>query len=113
MDDGGADLFRHGFGQNAGSLLHFRDVVGLGGFPLPIPPFQLTSQIGFLASQVAKAHRVRVDAVQAGQHFDDVQAEVVPLGLRHRFRNFHVVGHGALDVAHDVEGGAIHGLIRA
>ena len=37
----------------------------------------------------------------------------MPLGLRHRFRSCHVVGHGALDVAHDVEGRTVHRCVGA
>ena len=51
--------------------------------------------------------------MQAGQHFDDIQAEAVPLGFGHRFHRFRVVGHGAVDIAHDVEGRTVHRYVGA
>ena len=88
-------------------------VGGAGGLHLPQPAPQLAGHVALPPSQVAESGGVDVDAVQPGQHVGERAAERLARPGRQGRRRGGVADHDAVDVLHDVEGGAVHAGVGA
>ena len=115
MHDAGVTLGRFGRGQQGEGLLHGRHLAGFRLLPLSLPTLELTIQKALPAGQLTQADGVDVDPVQIGQDVrhrlaDSLAGVAVGDGRLH-------VGHQGQDMAlhegHDVEGGAVDGVVGA
>ena len=112
MDDGDALLFRQGARQPLDQLLHFRNMLGLGGPVLLGPAVDLAREIVSRPAEIAKADLFGVEIVQLSERFDLAGEDLAPrLGCLARQRG--VPEHPALLHRHDVEGGTEDTILHA
>ena len=115
VHDAGVVLFGLGRGEPFERSIHRGKLAGLRLLPLPLPPAELTVEVGLFAAEVAEADGVGVCGMKRGEDVDQVVAEVGSGGvIRHlEIGDVGVVEDDPFDVSHHVERGAVHRLVLA
>ncbi|MEJ7720350.1 MAG: hypothetical protein WKF58_07795 [Ilumatobacteraceae bacterium] len=97
--------------ERGGNGLHGRHLASLRRLPLRAPPPQLALDVPLAAGQIAETTLVDVNGVKVDEHVDEVLGAPPALLVRHRRHLVGTVEHRSLDVGHDVERRARHGLV--
>ena len=113
MHDARWPLLGNAVGEPLVHRIDQRQLARLGLLPLPVPPLELTLDVGLLLAEIVEADRLEVNGMEVSKHVGQVLARDAALGHTQAPGIVGGADNVPVDELHDVEGALVDRLVLA